>query len=91
MHHYHSYKPIQVSGLSAAKMNRLVEQLGHLGLSITPNDQGFTVTGDDIAGNLHHNPSTGTLTVELRQVPTIVTPGYFVGRLYDEILSISES
>lgn len=87
----HSFKPIQISGLSTAKVSRLVEQLGHWGLTVTSTDQGYTVIGQDLAGNLSHDPSTDTLTVELHQVPPVVTPGQIVGRLYDEILSTNES
>ena len=39
----HSFKPIQISGLSTAKVSRLVEQLGHLGLTVTSTDQGGTL------------------------------------------------
>jgi hypothetical protein len=87
----HSFKPIQLSGLSDAKVDRLAEQLGHLGLNVAPTDQGYRVIGQDLAGNLNYDSSTATLTVEIHEVPSVVTPGYFVGRLYDEILSISES
>jgi hypothetical protein len=89
--HSFSFNPIQISGLSAARVNRLAEQLGHLGLTVTGTDQGYSVIGQDLAGNLNHNPSTDTLTVELHQVPTVVTPGHVLGRLYDEILTTTES
>jgi hypothetical protein len=87
----HDLKPIQISGVSAAKLKRLVEQLGHLGLAVTSSDQGYHVTGQDLAGDLSHDSATDTLTVALHQVPPVVTPGQIVGRLYDEILSTNES
>jgi hypothetical protein len=87
----HCFKPIRISELSDAKFERLVEQLGHLGLNVTPLEQGYSVSGQDIAGNLSYDSPTGTLTVEIHELPTIVTPGHFVGRLYDEILSLNES
>ena len=86
-----SLKPIHISELSAAKYKCLVERLGHLGLTISLTDNGCNVIGRDIAGSLNHNPSTNTLTVKLDEFPGVVTPGYLLGRLYDEILSMPES
>jgi hypothetical protein len=85
----HSFKPIQISGLSAVEFKRLVAQLGHLGLTVTDTGKGSSVTGQNLAGDLNYDPSSETLTVELQQLPPLTTPGFFVGRLYDEILSIA--
>lgn len=85
----HSFKPIKIAGFSAAEFKRLIAQLGHLGLTVTNSGTGSSVVGQDLAGDLSHDPSSDTLTVALRQVPTLATPGFFVGRLYDEILHIT--
>jgi hypothetical protein len=85
----HSFKPIRISGFSAGEFKRLIAQLGHLGLTVTNNGNGSSVAGQDLAGDLSHDPSTNTLTVALHQVPTLATPGFFVGRLYDEILHVT--
>jgi hypothetical protein len=78
---------LEIPGFSAEKFTRLIEQLGHYGLNPTPAAAGYSVTGPDLAGNLSHDPSRNTLTVELNEVPPLVTPGYLLGRFYDEILS----
>jgi hypothetical protein len=85
----HSFKAIKFAGVSAAEFARLIAQLGHLGLTVTPAGQGSSVVGQDIAGTLVHDPSTETLSVDLQQLPPLATPGFYVGRLYDEILSIT--
>jgi len=87
----HSYKAIHFSGMSAAKFRVLLERLGHATLSVTKTDKGFRVAGPDLAGDIAHDPATETLTVELHEIPSMTTPGYFLGRLYDELLSIPQS
>ena len=86
-----SLNAVQISGLSDAKFKCLVDRLGNLGLTVTLTDNRCNVTGQDIAGSLSHDPSTETLTVELNQFPSVVTPGHLLGRLYDEILSMPQS
>jgi hypothetical protein len=83
-----SFNAIQISGVTADKFKTLVEQLGHLGLTVASAGDGYKVSGPDIAGSLAHNSSTNTLTAELHQFPGIVTPGHLVGRLYDAIISL---
>lgn len=82
---------VQISGFPAAGFKRLTEQLGHLGLDVIVTDAGCNVTGPNLAGSLAHDASTDTLTVQMHQVPPEATPGYFLGRLYDEILTIVRS
>ncbi len=82
---------VKISGLSAAGFKRLTEQIGHLGLAVTPTDGGCNVAGQSLAGSLAFDSSTDTLTVQMHQVPPEATPGYFLGRLYDEILTIVRS
>ncbi len=83
-----AFRALEIHGLSAEKFNRLIEVLGHYGLTSTPAATGYSVTGPDLAGNLSHDPSRNTITVELQQVPPLVTPGYLLGRFYDEILTV---
>ncbi|MDM0110875.1 hypothetical protein QTI66_01880 [Variovorax sp. J22R133] len=87
----HTLNTVQISGLSAAGFKRLTEQIGHLGLDVTTTGNGCNVTGQNLAGSLSHDASTEILTLQIQQVPPEATPGYFVGRLYDEILTIARS
>ena len=87
----HVLNTVQISGLSAAGFKRLSEQIGHLGLDVTMTGNGCNVMGQNLAGSLAHDPSTEILTVQMQQVPPEATPGYFLGRLYDEILTIVRS
>lgn len=82
---------VQISGLSAAAFKRLTEQLGNLGLETVVTGNGCDVTAQNLSGSLTHDPSTETLTLQMHQVPPEATPGYFLGRLYDEILVIVRS
>lgn len=82
---------VQISGVPDTGFKKLTEQLGHLGLEVATTANGYDVTGPNLAGSLAHDPSTGTLTVQMHQVPPEATPGYFLGRLYDEILTIVRS
>ena len=87
----HILNTICISGLSAVNFKKLATQLGHLGLDATLTDKGCNVTGLNLSGTLVHDPSTDTLTVQMHQIPPEVTPGYVLGRLYDEILTLVKS
>lgn len=82
---------VQISGVPDTGFKKLTEQLGHLGLEVATTANGCDVTGPNLAGSLAHDASTDTLTVQMHQVPPEATPGYFLGRLYDEILTIVRS
>ncbi|MDD2658052.1 MAG: hypothetical protein PHY54_00010 [Methylococcales bacterium] len=86
----HNFNVFQIQGLSAEKFKSLIEQLSHFELTVTSTGKGYSVAGHDLVGILSHDPSSNILTVELHQVPTLVTPGHIVGRLYDQILHIAE-
>ncbi len=85
-----SFHTLQIHGLSANKFKGLMDRLGHHGLVSTPDSKGLKIVGQDLACHLSHDPATRTLTVEIHQVPTLVTPGHLLGRLYDEILNTPE-
>ena len=79
---------VQVHDLPAPKFDVLMERLSHFeGLSITPDKNGYTVSGDGLSGRIAHDATNNVLQIELQQIPTLLTPGDVVGRLYDEILS----
>ena len=84
----HNLKTFQVQGLSADQYQALLERVGHHGLTVTSSGNEHYVAGQDLAGTFCHTPAANTMTVELHQIPAIVTPGQIVGRLYDEILHL---
>ncbi len=82
------FNTIQISGVPDADFKQLTEHLGILGLDVAATADGCDVSGPNLSGWLTHDPSKEILTLQMHQVPAEATPGYFVGRLYDEILII---
>lgn len=83
-----SFRNVQIQDLSASDFDALVARLRHYdGLSLAPDGNGFKATGDGGLGRLVHDPATNTLTVELHEISSPMTPGLALGRLYDEILN----
>ena len=77
---------VQIQNVSAAKFDALTARLGHYeGLSLTKDGNGCNVVAEGLCGRLVHDPASNTLSVELEQIPGIITPGDVIGRLYDEI------
>ena len=86
----HNLNTFQIQGVSDDQFKDLIERMGHYGLTVTTSGEDHYVTGHELSGTLCHTSASQTVTVELDQVPPIVTPGHIVGRFYDEILHLEQ-
>lgn len=83
-----SFHNVQIHDLPAPKFDVLMARLNQFeGLSVTQDGNGYKVSGDGLSGRIAHDAGSNVLQIELEQIPTLLTPGDIVGRLYDEILS----
>ncbi len=75
----------QILGVSGRKLRGLQQRLAQSGFDVTPTATGFHISTPEMSGHLFYNPATYTLSVDLREVPDVTSPGFLVGLLYDEI------